>query len=934
MPAGDATPDGESRAAPGRYLSPVMIGRDQELSWLQSAWQTAGELVVVRGSAGIGKSRLLREFGAWVKGRGGVVLTGRCTPLALDVPLRPVREALLGAARAGWQPIPELAPFVPALATLVPGWAPSSAPAEPIPVVVAEGVLRFMSTLVRENAAPVLIFEDLQWADRETLALIDYLAGNLGGAPLLVLAALRTGEEGAGSQLVADLLSRRVATPIDLAALDAPQVAAMVAACLADRSVPAGMAERVAARSDGLPFFVEELLASAAGANGDNEKAGPAVPASIAAAVGHRLRLLPEATVQLLRHAAVLGRQFDWELAAAAAGCNSDAAPGLLRDAVRAQLLEVQGAGFRFRHALTVDAIADGLLPVERQHLAARLLAALTGQDPDLAGEHCQLAATLAAAAGDQEGAAELLVVAARRAAVDGSLATAEALAQRARSRRPLQADLVLLEVLSLGGQPDRVAETGRRLLGELDDPLIAADVHLALARAAMAAGRWRQAEDQLAAASTAAGADRDRLARITAALAAAAMGRDDAARALPLAEHALQDGKVTHQPEVQCEALEVIGRAERGRDIDAATAAFQQAHRVASRHHLALWRIRALQELGTIDMFQTLATARLEAARQEALDAGALATAALVDLQLAAVHNERGDPHAALAAARRGAEMSRRLGLSTLPMCLAQQAMAHARTGQRARMEEAAAAARATGQDVHNVEITLWGNAFAIYHLGQSDLPAAVAALDGAIAGLRELPGGAFPLPGLWALVHTVLDDGGEQARAEARTLPFDTPVSRHLLIAADAVAAGRAHERVRPANSARRPTPDWPAMRAASVAVSCGCSWLRAPGETDGVTRPGGCARPSPPSKRPAWSRSQQRVVVPCARSASGCPGRPGPAGRNQPRSRRSWPPWVSPGGRSRCWPGWPPGDPTGTSAPSCSCQCAPSRSTSSGS
>jgi ATP/maltotriose-dependent transcriptional regulator MalT len=310
-----------------------------------------------------------------------------------------------------------------------------------------------------------------------------------------------------------------------------------------------------------------------------------------------------------------------------------------------------------------------------------------------------------------------------------------------------------------------------------------------------MAAGRWRAAEDQLAAARTAAGADRDRLARIAAAIAAAAMGRDDAAAALPLAEQALQDGEVTDQPEVQCEALEVIGRAQRGRDVGAATAAFQHAHRVASGHGLTLWRIRAMQELGTIDMFQTLATARLEEARQEALDAGALATAALVDLQLAAVHNERGDPHAALAAARRGADMSRRLGLATLPMCLAQQAMAHARTGHQARMEEAAAA-RATLQDVQNVNISLWGNAFAIYQLGQGDLKAAAAGLDQALDGIRAFPGAAYPFPGLWALVRTVLDDRGDQARAEARTLPFDTPVSRDLLAAADAVAAGRARD------------------------------------------------------------------------------------------------------------------------------------------
>jgi DNA-binding CsgD family transcriptional regulator len=768
-----------------------MIGRDQELSGLQSAWQKAGELVVVRGSAGVGKSRLIREFSAWVRGQGGLVLAGRCTPTAYDVPLRPVREALHGAARAGVRPSPGLAPFLPALATLVPEWAPSSAPAEPNPVVVAEGVLRFIGTLVRGDAAPVLIVEDVQWVDRETLGLLDYLADNLGGSPLMVLAALRTGEDGAGAQLVADLTSRRAATPIDLAPLDKKQVAEMVAACLAERTVSPGLAEKVAARSDGLPFFVEELLASTV------ETFGEAVPASIAAAVEQRLSALSEVTVRLVRYAAVLGRQFDWELVAAAAGCDRDTTPTRLRDAVRAQLLEVQGAGFRFRHALTVDVIVHSLLPTERQQIAGNLLAALSRLDPELAGEHCQLAARLAGEAGDPDHEADLLIAAARWAAAEGSLATAEALAQRARSRRPQDADLVLLDVLSLAGQPERVAETGRRLLGELRDPLIAADVHLAMARAAMAAGRWAEADDELRIARPAVGEDPDRQARITAAAAATAMGREDTEAALPLAEQAFDEGEATNQPAVQCEALEVIGRVERGRDVDAAAAAFERAHRLASGHNLAMWRIRAMQELGTIDMFQTLATARLEEARHEALDAGALATGALVDLQLAAVHNERGEPDAALAAARRGADTAQRLGLATLPMSLAQQAMAHARTGHRARMEQAAAAARATGQDMQNVDISLWGNAFAIYHVGQNDLPAAAITLDKALDGIRAFPGVAYPFPGLWALIRTVLEEKGEQARDEVRALPFDTPISRHFLAAADAVAAGGARDR-----------------------------------------------------------------------------------------------------------------------------------------
>jgi hypothetical protein len=90
--------------------------------------------------------------------------------MAYDVPLRPFRQALLGAARTGLRPTEELAPFLPALGPLVPEWAPAAALAEPNPVVVAEGILRFLVSLARGDAPALLIVEDAHWADRETLA--------------------------------------------------------------------------------------------------------------------------------------------------------------------------------------------------------------------------------------------------------------------------------------------------------------------------------------------------------------------------------------------------------------------------------------------------------------------------------------------------------------------------------------------------------------------------------------------------------------------------------------------------------------------------------------------------------------------------------------------------------------------------------------------
>ena len=778
-----------------RYLCPTMVGREAELGHLREAWTDRAPVVVVRGTAGIGKSRLVREFTAWVRAGGGTVMSGRCAATSAGVPLRAIREALLGAERSGIRPRPDLAPFLPALGALVPDWAPEAAAVEPNMVVIAEGVLRFLGGVAAGSAGPtVLVVEDVHWADPETLAVLDYVADGCAERQVMVVVTARTGEEGAGAGWVGELLARRAADAIDLRSLDAGDIEAMVAGCVGEGVALGSLAERIAERSEGVPFFIEELVAAIAGVS----IATGSVPDSIAGAVNQRLAAMSDPAADLVRHAAFLGRQFDHRIAAMATGHDPEDVSGLLREAVRAQLLDVDGFGFRFRHALTRDVIADGVLPPEREQAASRLLAAVRRLDPDLAGDHCQLAAQLAEQAGDVEAAAEWSLEAAKRAAAQGSLVTAEALAERAREVRPRDADVCLLFVLTLAGQPERVLDVGRRILAGPVDPTEAAEVCLTMARAAIAAGRWDDADGHLAAARAAAAVDPPLVARIEAAAAAVTMGREDADTALAQARRALHDAVVTGQPFVQCEALEVIGRAERGRDVAMAAKAFEQAHEIATDHGLAVWRIRAMQELGTIDMLLTLSAGRLERARAEALEAGAVATAALVDLQLAALYNERGEPDRALAAAGRCEESSRRFALSTLPMSLAQQAMAHARTGNRPAMDRAAAAARATGQDTQNVEISLWGNAIAVYHLGRCNPVDAAAALDHSMAGIRRLPGVAYPFPGLWALLRTVLGEGGHEAREEVRALPFDTPISRHLLAGADAVAAGRTGDRL----------------------------------------------------------------------------------------------------------------------------------------
>jgi hypothetical protein len=160
----------------------------------------------------------------------------------------------------------------------------------------------------------------------------------------------------------------------------------------------------------------------------------------------------------------------------------------------------------------------------------------------------------------------------------------------------------------------------------------------------------------------------------------------------------------------------------------------------------------------------------------------------AMVDLQLAATYNTRGQADLSLTAAGRCEEASRQFGLSSLPTSLALQAVAHGLSGSRTAMETLAAEARAIDGDRATVEMITLANGLALYHLGEGQLSEALDAMD----VLRSVAG-AHDFPGRWALLRTVTNAGGAQARDECRRLSFDTAMSRATLTVADAVAVGR---------------------------------------------------------------------------------------------------------------------------------------------
>jgi hypothetical protein len=377
---------------------------------------------------------------------------------------------------------------------------------------------------------------------------------------------------------------------------------------------------------------VEELLAS------------PGIPQTISGTVRGRLAEFPDRERAVLEAAAVLGRHFDWEILAAASGQPPEVVSGALARAVDRVLVTADGARFQFRHALTREAVLMSTLPPRLRRAAANALAAVDAAHPDLEGGWRDVAADLAARSGDRARAGRLLRDSGRYSLEVGALATAVSTLRRAAdllegSPGRAEAELILIEALALAGRVDETAAAGARLIGRLgDDPATRetrTEAHLRLAQAAVSASRWPMARQhiEVAVRLAVAGADPNFSARAAVLSAEVALAGDDLDGARRTAEQVLAtDGA---GPDVRCHAFEIVGRSRRLHDLPAAAAAFGAALATAEQASLPVWRLRALHELGTVDMFERVDVNRLLEARRLGEQMGALSTVAVLDLQL-----------------------------------------------------------------------------------------------------------------------------------------------------------------------------------------------------------------------------------------------------------------------------------------------------------
>jgi DNA-binding CsgD family transcriptional regulator len=771
------------------------------------------------GEAGIGKSRQVRETIGMARSADMTVLVGRAVRGPGATAFRALAEAILGAFRGSAPPLaPELEPFRGHLGRIVPHWRTAAVHVgEPSILELAEGVLRLLRSIAGGTGC-LLVLEDLHWADPETLQIVEYLADNMSGEALLSLATVRTGENRDVEHLMSSLASRHSIVIVDLVALRPDETEAMTAACLGTSSPPPGLGSLVTARADGVPLLIEELLAALvateAVVRGEHgwtlrESATPVVPMSFAETVQARLDTFDADTRAVVRAAAVLGRRFDWALLPGITALPDTTVVDALSSAVRAQLLVSEG-GFRFRHALTREAVLAGLLPPHRAAFSRAALAAVDAAHPDLHGAWCDLAAELAEAAGDHDRAAAVLLQAGRRSLERGFLDTAEAALDRARSHasdrsaRACEIDAALTETLTQAGKVDRANAVGIRLLDQLghENPAVAvcgmADVYLHLARAAITAGDWATAATntrksrQLAeeAASPHLAAQADLLD------AQAAIGQGHSREAEASAEAALAAAEEHALSGLACEALLILGRCARRGDLARAEAYFDAARARAERHNLEVWRVRALFELATIDNFcDPWDATRMLQARAAAERIGALATVATIDLQLAICCTDTGRPETGLESALRTIDASRRLRLSTLPMALVQSTLSLMFLGRVNEAEPALTELGRSAADDRDVQSTIAGKLWGYHWLLHEDRARARAAFERGMAIARNGVNLVHSFPGLWALLCTVEDPTDGRATAEVRDSLSTTHASvRVCLQFAEAVTRGHA--------------------------------------------------------------------------------------------------------------------------------------------
>jgi predicted ATPase/class 3 adenylate cyclase len=417
-------------ARSGPDLLPI-VGRDQELALLLERWKQArageGQLVLLSGEAGIGKSRITAALLEALAAEPHVNLRYQCSPYHSDSALWPViqqmglaagitpvdsmdakldkLEALLGEAVA------DVGAAAPLLAALLgidgdARYGPIDLPPQQRRQRTLQALLDQLSGLAARQPVLVVV-EDVHWVDPTTLELVELMLDRVATAPVLLLATARPSfTHGFGGH--------PIVTRLALNRLGREATAAIMTRVTGGKALPAELVAEIAARTDGVPLYVEEMTKAVleSGALRETEDAwlldGPldrlAIPTSLHDSLMARLdRLHP--VKEVAQTAAVIGRTFDHQTIAALAGLPENELSEAMQRLVEAELVFRRGAPpdatYLFKHALVRDAAYESLLKSRRQALHARLFRLLEkdpNAPPEILAQHAEAAGRMAEA--------------------------------------------------------------------------------------------------------------------------------------------------------------------------------------------------------------------------------------------------------------------------------------------------------------------------------------------------------------------------------------------------------------------------------------------------------------------------------------------------------------------------------------------------------
>jgi class 3 adenylate cyclase/tetratricopeptide (TPR) repeat protein len=417
--------DVESRFAATRTGSSApLVGRQEEMGLLLRAWDGScrgrGQVVLIQGEAGVGKSRLvegLRE----AAGKDHIWVAIRCSPFHTASAFHPIIEHLKRVF--GWQPEDTAQQH---LAKLEAGLAdfktlPRSesvrlfadlmsmpVPEDRYPRLAMTAQQQRDATLdaivawliqLAERTPVLMAWEDLHWADPTTLETLGMLIEQAPTAAMLVVATYRP-------ELTPPWPQRSHMTPITLNRLERPEVETMVGHLAGGRSLPGEVVDHIVAKADGVPLYVEELTKAILG-SGVLEARGDAYVLTGALAQLHIPETLQDSLMARLDRAprlrevaqlgSVLGREFAYDMISALAGIEEEMLQSGLGQLVVDELLYQRGrpprSRYLFKHALIRDAAYQSLLKRTRQQYHERAAMLLEDRFPGVASTQPELVA-------------------------------------------------------------------------------------------------------------------------------------------------------------------------------------------------------------------------------------------------------------------------------------------------------------------------------------------------------------------------------------------------------------------------------------------------------------------------------------------------------------------------------------------------------------